>query len=114
MNPHWDDERLYQESRRIVIAGSTVFHQYKFKKKKFKLCNTLSNLISEIPEIQHITYNEWLPIILGMTYIDAFQMKPADSGFSKQYDDNVNPSITNVFATAAFRFGHSLVDSSLK
>ena len=49
-----------------------------------------------------------------MTYIDAFQMKPADSGFSKQYDDNVNPSITNVFATAAFRFGHSLVDSSLK
>ena len=71
-------------------------------------------LISEIPEIQHITYNEWLPIILGMTYIDAFQMKPADSGFSKQYDDNVNPSITNVFATAAFRFGHSLVDSSLK
>lgn len=85
MNPHWDDERLYQESRRIVIA-----------------------------EIQHITYNEWLPIILGMTYIDAFQMKPADSGFSKQYDDNVNPSITNVFATAAFRFGHSLVDSSLK
>ena len=44
--------------------------------------------------MQHITYNEWLPIILGMQYMDDFNLKPADFGHTKQYDPEVNPSIT--------------------
>jgi len=78
--PDWSDETLYQEARRIVIA-----------------------------QMQHITYNEWLPIVLGMKYMDKWSIGPKESGFSNIYSKDVNPAITNAFATAAFRFGHSLI-----
>ena len=85
LNPHWNDDKVFQESRRIVVA-----------------------------EMQHITYNEWLPIILGMKYMDSFGMKPSEAGFNQLYDAEVNPSVTNAFATAAFRFGHSLVQGKMQ
>lgn len=69
LHPDWDDERLYQEARRIVGA-----------------------------ELQHITYHEFLPALLGHTL-------PRYRG----YDRRVNPGISNAFATAAYRFGHSQV-----
>lgn len=53
--------------------------------------------------IQHITYDEFLPILLGS---DAL---PAYTGF----DPDVDPSVSNLFSTAAFRFGHTLLPSTL-
>ena len=56
LNPGFDDERLFQESRRIVNA-----------------------------EYQHIIYNEFLPIMIGKTFLDNFGLSPLTSGFSDTY-----------------------------
>jgi peroxidase len=81
LNPHWDDETLFQETRHIVTA---VF--------------------------QHITYNEYLPVIVGESLAEKFKLLPLREGWANVYDPYVNPSITNEFSGAAFRFGHSSVD----
>jgi peroxidase len=54
-------------------------------------------------EIQAITYREFLPVVLGDGAIPQYQ----------GYNPNVNPSITNVFSTAAYRFGHTLLSPEL-
>lgn len=73
VNPHWDGNMLYHETRKIVGAM-----------------------------IQHITYTHWLPNIIG-----PYGMKMISE--YKGYDPTVDVSVTNEFATAAMRFGHSIV-----
>lgn len=45
----------------------------------------------------------------GREYMEKFELTPKEEGQPTLYNEGINPSITNVFATAAFRFGHSLV-----
>ncbi|MGE3171605.1 MAG: peroxidase family protein [Planctomycetota bacterium] len=54
-------------------------------------------------ELQAITYREFLPVLLGR---DAL---PPYAGFRA----DVDPTIANEFATAAFRLGHSLLSPTL-
>ncbi|KAH8248259.1 hypothetical protein KR038_009704 [Drosophila bunnanda] len=81
LNPAATDEWLFQEARRIVIA-----------------------------EMQHITYSEFLPIIIGPQQMKRFRLVPLDQGYSRDYNIEVNPAITNEFSGAAYRMGHSSVD----
>ncbi len=58
-------------------------------------------------EMQLITYNEFLPALLG----SGASVPKAEQ---YQYDSNVPATITNAFAHATYRFGHSMVSPELK
>ncbi|XP_063411220.1 peroxidase-like [Mytilus trossulus] len=84
MNDDWVEEKVYQETRKIVIAM-----------------------------IQHVTYNEYLQHILGNQQMIDLDLKPMPSGYFTGYDSTTKPQIRNGFSAAAFRFGHSMVRQRL-
>ena len=72
-NPAATDEEIYQTARKIVGA-----------------------------QMQSITYNEFLPALLG-------SHAPAALDFS--HDPSINPQIANEFSTAFYRVGHTMLSS---
>ena len=74
-NPGWDGERLYQESRALVGG-----------------------------QIQAITYNDWLPKLLGDEGVGDWQ----------GYDAGIDASLTDEFSACAFRFCHSMIPDELE
>jgi peroxidase len=73
-HPHWSGDKLYETAKAITTA-----------------------------EMVNITYNEWLPHLLGSDAIKPYH----------GYDPTVDPRITEEFAGAAFRFGHSIVSDEI-
>ena len=73
-HPDWTGDHLFEQARAIVTA-----------------------------EIQHITYTEFLPHLLGTDAIHPYT----------GYRPNVNATITEEFAGAAYRFGHSIVSDEI-
>lgn len=73
-NPNLNDEDIYQAARARVIA-----------------------------ELQAITYNEFLPALLGQGAISRYD----------GYDATVDPTIANEFSTGAFRFGHTTINETV-
>jgi hypothetical protein len=76
-HPDWTDEQIYQGARKIVGA-----------------------------EIQVITYDEFLPALMGSAYTPQL-------GSYAGYDPGVNASILNEFSTALFRVGHTMLPGQL-
>lgn len=87
LNPHWDDELLFQEARRINIA-----------------------------QCQHISYYEWLPIFLGSENMlkNHLIYKTTAGSYVNDYDPEIDPSVLNEHATAAFRYFHSQIEGRLE
>ena len=84
LNPHWDSDKCFEETRRIVAA-----------------------------QIQHITYNEFLPRVLGLNSLKSFDLELETNGYYYRYDSECSAASFNEFATAAFRFGHSTIRPNL-
>ena len=79
MNPIWNDEIVFQETRRIVNA---IY--------------------------QHIIYNEYLPRLIGPGLMDIYHLTPLNDGYLGHYDRFLYPQIFSEFGVAAFRL-HQLV-----
>ncbi|XP_037073971.1 chorion peroxidase-like [Pollicipes pollicipes] len=85
LNPHWDDETIYQETR--LIIGAVV---------------------------QQITYNEFLPMVLGKDVMTKENLVVGRGSKGHKYSPTLDASTSNSFSTAAFRFGHSLLPSTIE
>lgn len=81
-NPEWNDDQVFWAARKIVTA-----------------C------------IQHITYNEWLPALLGVNYT-----KENGLGLEHRttYDETADPTVSNSFATAILPFANSMITDLIR
>lgn len=61
-----------------------------------------------IAEWQSVVFDEYLPILLGSKTAEELEL--TTKIYDNPYDASVNPSIRNEFSTAAFRFGHTMVE----
>lgn len=83
LNPHWSSGRIYEEARHIHIAL-----------------------------VQHILLSEYLPLLLGPKQCELYNLaEAAPNEYWDHYDPTLNPGVSQEFAAAAFRQGHSSVPS---
>lgn len=85
INPHYTDEQLFQETRRIIAA-----------------------------KLQHIVYGELLPAILGSEVVTEYDLVPQLDGYYTGYNMQVNPGIDNSVASSVMPFLYTLMPSKME
>lgn len=63
-----------------------------------------------VAEMQNVVYGQWLRQVLGPQLYQQFNLDPMASSY---YKPEINPTVSNAFATAAFRFGHALLEGDM-
>lgn len=85
INPLWDDETIFQETRRIVSA-----------------------------QIQHVTYREFLPAVLGENLAENLQLTPQTTGHFSGYDIDAYPGTLEAAASAALSFSLAMLPAKFE
>lgn len=85
LNSLWDDETLFQETRRLVTA-----------------------------QIQHVTFREFLPAVLGENLAENLQLTPMTAGHYLGYDIDAYPGTLEAAASAALSFSLAMLPSKFE
>lgn len=85
INPHWDDEKVFQTARNIAIGM-----------------------------FQHISFEEFLPAYISKAILYHNNVLYKNEGFVDDYDVKVDPAAYNDFSNGAFRQIHSMVAGSIE
>ncbi|CAG2109697.1 unnamed protein product [Medioppia subpectinata] len=81
-NPHWDDDKLYHEARRLNEA-----------------------------EYNYINFGEYLPTLLNTEMMSYFSLNNRADGLYSEYNADLNPDVMQEFGAAAFRHSHANINS---